>query len=53
MTFALTPVDPDSRRVRSRDAGSSVGRGRNRIRTPAGVPIRPSFYGAAAAATRA
>ncbi|MGU3544260.1 hypothetical protein [Methylobacterium sp. A52T] len=53
MTFALTPVDPDSRRVRSRDAGSSVGRGRNRTGTPAGIPVRPPFYGAAAAATRA
>ncbi|WP_179239992.1 hypothetical protein [Methylobacterium radiotolerans] len=53
MTFALTPVDPDSRRGRPRDAGSSIGRGRKRIRTPPGVPIRPPFYGAAAAATRA
>ena len=32
MTFALTPVDPDSKRVPPRDAGSSIGCVRTRIR---------------------
>ncbi|KOX53000.1 hypothetical protein ADL19_16060 [Streptomyces purpurogeneiscleroticus] len=38
MTLALTPVDPDSRRFRPRDAGSSDGR--VRIRQPPPTPGR-------------
>ena len=61
MTLALTPAGSDLKRLRLRDAGSSIGGVRNRVREPpaprakAGSAPRSwtTFYGGAPSTTRA